>query len=161
MCRYDREVAWTHNASWHELSEKKERRQMVVLTMDKWITGPTLEPPLPRRKKCPELAYRTHGFITTADGGGGIDAVDSNVVADKVQVCEYNVHITHLACGKWSHKFSFINKRHDRDSFVRFIFVTGRKLQWHRHCHRINLARRYLVSAPNTDCNSPGLKEAN
>lgn len=22
------------------------------------------EPPLPRRKKCPELAYRTHEFIT-------------------------------------------------------------------------------------------------
>lgn len=49
------------------------------------FAGPTLEPPLPRRKKCPELAYRTHEFITAADGGG-IDAVDSNVVADKVRV---------------------------------------------------------------------------
>lgn len=47
------------------------------------FTGPTLEPPLPRRKKCPELAYKTHEFITAADGGG-IDAIDSNVVADKV-----------------------------------------------------------------------------
>lgn len=44
-----------------------------------------MEPPLPRRKKCPELAYKTHEFITAADGGG-IDAVDSNVVADKVRV---------------------------------------------------------------------------
>lgn len=49
------------------------------------FAGPTLEPPLPRRKKCPELAYRTHEFITAADGGG-IDAIDSNVVADKVRV---------------------------------------------------------------------------
>ncbi|XP_011879125.1 PREDICTED: serine/arginine repetitive matrix protein 1 isoform X8 [Vollenhovia emeryi] len=47
-------------------------------------TGPALEPPLPRRKKCPELAYKTHEFITAADGGG-IDAIDSNVVADKVR----------------------------------------------------------------------------
>ncbi|OXU19241.1 hypothetical protein TSAR_016640 [Trichomalopsis sarcophagae] len=65
--------------------------------------GTSLEPPLPRRKKCPELAYRTHEFISsaaqqhaniqTADGGGlvggvgggGIDALDSNVVADKVR----------------------------------------------------------------------------
>ncbi|CAL1688622.1 unnamed protein product [Lasius platythorax] len=46
------------------------------------FAGPTLEPPLPRRKKCPELAYKTHEFITAADGGG-IDAIDSNVVADK------------------------------------------------------------------------------
>lgn len=49
------------------------------------FTGPTLEPPLPRRKKCPELAYRHHEFITAADAGG-IDAVDTNVVADKVRV---------------------------------------------------------------------------
>ncbi|KAH0546391.1 hypothetical protein KQX54_009094 [Cotesia glomerata] len=48
------------------------------------FTGPTLEPPLPRRKKCPELAYRHHEFITAADAGG-IDAVDTNVVADKVR----------------------------------------------------------------------------
>ncbi|XP_016836698.1 proteoglycan 4 isoform X10 [Nasonia vitripennis] len=65
--------------------------------------GTSLEPPLPRRKKCPELAYRTHEFISSAaqqhaniqaadggglvggGGGGGIDALDSNVVADKVR----------------------------------------------------------------------------
>ncbi|XP_067638921.1 proteoglycan 4 isoform X3 [Eurosta solidaginis] len=27
------------------------------------LTGPTNEPPLPRRKKCPELAYKSHEFI--------------------------------------------------------------------------------------------------
>ncbi|XP_054087500.1 uncharacterized protein LOC105218641 isoform X1 [Zeugodacus cucurbitae] len=38
------------------------------------LTGPTNEPPLPRRKKCPELAYKSHEFIigseyTDARGG--------------------------------------------------------------------------------------------
>ncbi|XP_029678068.1 uncharacterized protein LOC115244518 [Formica exsecta] len=56
--------------------------QSAKSTEDENNEGPTLEPPLPRRKKCPELAYKTHGFITAADGGG-IDAIDSNVVADK------------------------------------------------------------------------------
>ena len=51
-----------------------------------------MEPPLPRRKKCPELAYRTHEFITAADGGG-IDAIDSNVVADKVRVRNVDKYI--------------------------------------------------------------------
>lgn len=72
------------------------------------FSGTSMEPPLPRRKKCPELAYRTHEFISSAaqqhaniqaadggglvggggggGGGGGIDALDSNVVADKVRV---------------------------------------------------------------------------
>lgn len=27
------------------------------------LAGPTNEPPLPRRKKCPELAYKSHEFI--------------------------------------------------------------------------------------------------
>ncbi|XP_011057851.1 PREDICTED: proteoglycan 4 isoform X3 [Acromyrmex echinatior] len=58
--------------------------QSAKSTEDENSEGPTLEPPLPRRKKCPELAYRTHEFITAADGGG-IDAIDSNVVADKVR----------------------------------------------------------------------------
>ncbi|XP_072752984.1 uncharacterized protein [Anoplolepis gracilipes] len=56
--------------------------QSAKSTEDENSEGPTLEPPLPRRKKCPELAYKTHEFITAADGGG-IDAIDSNVVADK------------------------------------------------------------------------------
>ncbi|XP_018304415.1 flocculation protein FLO11 isoform X8 [Mycetomoellerius zeteki] len=58
--------------------------QSAKSTEDENSEGPTLEPPLPRRKKCPELAYKTHEFITAADGGG-IDAIDSNVVADKVR----------------------------------------------------------------------------
>ncbi|TGZ49512.1 Uncharacterized protein DBV15_06334 [Temnothorax longispinosus] len=56
--------------------------QSAKSTEDENSEGPTLEPPLPRRKKCPELAYKTHEFITAADGGG-IDTIDSNVVADK------------------------------------------------------------------------------
>ncbi|XP_024880395.1 uncharacterized protein LOC112460110 isoform X9 [Temnothorax curvispinosus] len=59
--------------------------QSAKSTEDENSEGPTLEPPLPRRKKCPELAYKTHEFITAADGGG-IDTIDSNVVADKVRV---------------------------------------------------------------------------
>ncbi|XP_028048256.2 flocculation protein FLO11 isoform X12 [Monomorium pharaonis] len=58
--------------------------QSAKSTEDENSEGSTLEPPLPRRKKCPELAYKTHEFITAADGGG-IDAIDSNVVADKVR----------------------------------------------------------------------------
>ncbi|KAL0100625.1 hypothetical protein PUN28_019196 [Cardiocondyla obscurior] len=56
--------------------------QSAKSTEDENSEGLTLEPPLPRRKKCPELAYKTHEFITAADGGG-IDVIDSNVVADK------------------------------------------------------------------------------
>ncbi|XP_071567527.1 uncharacterized protein [Temnothorax nylanderi] len=58
--------------------------QSAKSTEDENSEGPTLEPPLPRRKKCPALAYKTHEFITAADGGG-IDTIDSNVVADKVR----------------------------------------------------------------------------
>ncbi|KAK0162068.1 hypothetical protein PV327_008433 [Microctonus hyperodae] len=73
------------------------KRQCLDMTVDKLLEqfvqskytgferpGPTLEPPLPRRKKCPELAYRHHEFINATDGLG-IDAVDTNVVADKVR----------------------------------------------------------------------------
>ncbi|KAL7287344.1 hypothetical protein TKK_0018464 [Trichogramma kaykai] len=48
--------------------------------------GPSMEPPLPRRKKYPELAYRTHEFIPAAAAdAAGVDCLDSNVVADKVR----------------------------------------------------------------------------
>lgn len=56
--------------------------QSAKSTEDENSEGPTLEPSLQTRKKCPELAYKTYEFITTADDGG-IDAIDSNVVADK------------------------------------------------------------------------------
>ncbi|XP_053984865.1 proteoglycan 4 isoform X9 [Hylaeus volcanicus] len=65
-------------------TQASAKLQSAKSTEDENNEGPTLEPPLPRRKKCPELAYKTHEFITAADGGG-IDTVDSNVVADKVR----------------------------------------------------------------------------
>lgn len=77
--KYNRET-WRRNKI---LNFGKEGRDYDLDDVN--FAGPTLEPPLPRRKKCPELAYKTHEFITAADGGG-IDAIDSNVVADKVRV---------------------------------------------------------------------------
>ncbi|XP_039303334.1 uncharacterized protein LOC105200057 isoform X8 [Solenopsis invicta] len=66
------------------IKQPTAKLQSAKSTEDENSEGPTLEPPLPRRKKCPELAYKTHEFITAADGGG-IDAIDSNVVADKIR----------------------------------------------------------------------------
>lgn len=40
-----------------------------------------------------------------------------------------------------------------------YSFLNCRKLQQRRHCHRVNSARRYLVSVPNTGCSSPGLED--
>ncbi|XP_065074931.1 uncharacterized protein LOC135698743 isoform X10 [Ochlerotatus camptorhynchus] len=37
---------------------------------DKFIEASVNEPPLPRRKKCPELAYRTHEFMAANQRGG-------------------------------------------------------------------------------------------
>ncbi|KAL6441192.1 hypothetical protein ACFW04_003468 [Cataglyphis niger] len=68
--------------TWHEYTGPHQEHAVVRRAPQPPISRPTLEPPLPRRKKCPELAYKTHEFITAADGGG-IDAIDSNVVADK------------------------------------------------------------------------------
>ncbi|XP_012252360.2 proteoglycan 4 isoform X3 [Athalia rosae] len=58
--------------------------QSAKSTEDDNSEGPTLEPAMPRRKKCPELAYKSHEFMMAADGGG-LDAIDSNVIADKTQ----------------------------------------------------------------------------
>ncbi|XP_039303302.1 uncharacterized protein LOC105200057 isoform X3 [Solenopsis invicta] len=69
--------------TWHEYTGPHQEHT-VVRRAPQPPSRPTLEPPLPRRKKCPELAYKTHEFITAADGGG-IDAIDSNVVADKIR----------------------------------------------------------------------------
>lgn len=51
------------------------------------INAPINEPPLPRRKKCPELAYRHHEFIADA----GADKTDSNVTRARVSLifCAY------------------------------------------------------------------------
>ncbi|XP_074098261.1 uncharacterized protein LOC141526969 isoform X9 [Cotesia typhae] len=71
--------------TWHEYTGPHQEHTVVRRAPQAPPTSrPTLEPPLPRRKKCPELAYRHHEFITAADAGG-IDAVDTNVVADKVR----------------------------------------------------------------------------
>ncbi|XP_032452716.1 RNA polymerase II degradation factor 1 isoform X11 [Nasonia vitripennis] len=88
--------------TWHEYTGPNQEHT-VVRRAPQAPPRTSLEPPLPRRKKCPELAYRTHEFISSAaqqhaniqaadggglvggGGGGGIDALDSNVVADKVR----------------------------------------------------------------------------
>ncbi|KAK2582575.1 hypothetical protein KPH14_004864 [Odynerus spinipes] len=70
--------------------------QSAKSTEDENSEGPTLEPPLPRRKKCPELAYKTHEFLPTADGGG-LDVIDSNLVADKVQEVTTTVPASQLS----------------------------------------------------------------
>jgi hypothetical protein len=48
------------------------------------INAPINEPPLPRRKKCPELAYRHHEFIADSNA----DRTDSNVTRARVSLCE-------------------------------------------------------------------------
>ncbi|XP_015171503.1 PREDICTED: uncharacterized protein LOC107063875 isoform X9 [Polistes dominula] len=70
--------------------------QSAKSTEDENSEGPTLEPPLPRRKKCPELAYKTHEFLPAADGGG-VDVIDSNLVADKVQEVTSTVPTSQLS----------------------------------------------------------------
>ncbi|XP_058796493.1 uncharacterized protein LOC131667221 isoform X12 [Phymastichus coffea] len=49
--------------------------------------GTCMEPPLPRRKKCPELAYRHHEFIPTAPAPvhDAVDNVDSNVIDNRIK----------------------------------------------------------------------------
>ena len=46
------------------------------------INAPINEPPLPRRKKCPELAYRHHEFIADSSN----DQTDSNVTRARVSL---------------------------------------------------------------------------
>jgi hypothetical protein len=57
-----------------------------ILDFSTVINAPINEPPLPRRKKCPELAYRHHEFI--ADHSA--DKVDSSVTRARVSfgVCK-------------------------------------------------------------------------
>ncbi|XP_011503180.1 PREDICTED: AF4/FMR2 family member 4 [Ceratosolen solmsi marchali] len=68
-------------------NDTSAKLQSAKSTEDENNEGTSLEPPLPRRKKCPELAYRTHEFLSSANvvDGGGIDTLDSNIVADKVR----------------------------------------------------------------------------
>ncbi|GLG93572.1 Uncharacterized protein GBIM_00943 [Gryllus bimaculatus] len=43
------------------------------------------EPALPRRKKHPELAYKTHEFLAMADAGGSDDSLDAAVPLDRAR----------------------------------------------------------------------------
>lgn len=49
--------------------------------------GPCNEPPLPRRKKCPELAYKTHEFIN-CDQPTSIPFRNDNSLANRARVSE-------------------------------------------------------------------------
>ncbi|XP_055534062.1 putative uncharacterized protein DDB_G0277255 isoform X2 [Wyeomyia smithii] len=60
---------------------------------DKFIEASINEPPLPRRKKCPELAYRSHEFmssranesLTSAVHGGGQDRPDATTTHSRAR----------------------------------------------------------------------------
>lgn len=83
--------------TWHEYTGPQQEHTIVRRAPQPPPTSrPTLEPPLPRRKKCPELAYKTHEFLPAADGGG-VDVIDSNLVADKVQEVTSTVPTSQLS----------------------------------------------------------------
>jgi len=44
------------------------------------------EPALPRRKKNPALAYKTHEFLAMSDGIGSNDSLDASVVVDRARM---------------------------------------------------------------------------
>ncbi|XP_069694376.1 nuclear protein MDM1-like isoform X9 [Periplaneta americana] len=46
---------------------------------------PRFEPALPRRKKHPELAYKTHEFLAMSEAGGSDDSLDSTVTLDRAR----------------------------------------------------------------------------
>ncbi|TMW47209.1 hypothetical protein DOY81_007711, partial [Sarcophaga bullata] len=50
---------------WHEFTgnSRPEVVRRAPAPNPSQFVGPTNEPPLPRRKKCPELAYKSHEFI--------------------------------------------------------------------------------------------------
>lgn len=50
------------------------------------ISGPINEPPLPRRKKCPELAYRTHEFIGRDDDNAKHNTMVSSARLSRARV---------------------------------------------------------------------------
>jgi hypothetical protein len=47
---------------------------------------PRFEPALPRRKKHPELAYRTHEFLRMSEAGGSDGSLDTAVTFDRARV---------------------------------------------------------------------------
>ncbi|KAG5673605.1 hypothetical protein PVAND_003636 [Polypedilum vanderplanki] len=60
---------------WHEFSAGPEVVRKPPMPNQFVINAPINEPPLPRRKKCPELAYRHHEFIIDSNA----DKTDSSM----------------------------------------------------------------------------------
>jgi hypothetical protein len=50
------------------------------------VAVPRFEPALPRRKKHPELAYKTHEFLAMSEAGGSDDSLESAVTIDRARV---------------------------------------------------------------------------
>lgn len=50
------------------------------------MLGRKLEPAMPRRKKHPELAYKTHTEFLSYDEDGSNDSIDASVRADRARV---------------------------------------------------------------------------
>jgi hypothetical protein len=50
------------------------------------IPGRRFEPAIPRRKKHPELAYKTHEFLAMSEAGGSDDSLDATVAFDRARV---------------------------------------------------------------------------
>jgi hypothetical protein len=50
------------------------------------VTVPRFEPAIPRRKKHPELAYKTHEFLAMSEAGGSDDSLESTVTFDRARV---------------------------------------------------------------------------
>lgn len=50
------------------------------------IPVPRFEPAIPRRKKHPELAYKTHEFLAMSEAGGSDDSLESTVAFDRARV---------------------------------------------------------------------------
>ncbi|KAL5273711.1 hypothetical protein ACFFRR_000454 [Megaselia abdita] len=69
---------------WHEFTGNSRpevvRRPPVPNQFDTphFTTGPLHEPPLPRRKKCPELAYKSHEFVIGSEHFNGKQRNDVN-----------------------------------------------------------------------------------
>jgi hypothetical protein len=67
----------------HRESNEKTFNFLLSLSLSRRpavINAPINEPPLPRRKKCPELAYRHHEFIVDSNA----DRTDSSVTRARV-----------------------------------------------------------------------------
>ncbi|XP_058796484.1 uncharacterized protein LOC131667221 isoform X3 [Phymastichus coffea] len=77
--------------TWHEFTGPSAQEQDTVVRRAPQPPSKSLwtcmEPPLPRRKKCPELAYRHHEFIPTAPAPvhDAVDNVDSNVIDNRIK----------------------------------------------------------------------------